>query len=267
MISTLVGSLNLVLGLVYLGYGLMTIDDLRRSRGPRTRSHFAYAWIAMAFTCGPHHLEHGLHVLTTELVGGGLDLLAVVVGAPAAVIWFLLRLEARGGGRGDRSITGTPPWLEALPTLGAIYLVGFTTAALLIVSGTGRIDVRLLPNALLVGLYVGVGWVLGRTQARSRRLTGRWSLSGLSLATVFPTCALMHATWIVYVASGAYVVDRHLLVIDTLSVPAAIYFLWVMAAIGSGRLTDGSTAADDARGATAEPVTAADGATGFAAPR
>ncbi len=258
MISTLVGVLNLGLGLLYLSYGLMTIGDLRRGWATRGWSHFALAWIAMAFTCGPHHLEHGLHVLTTEQVGGSLDLIAVIVGLPAATIWFLLRVEARRGGRGDRPIPGTPAWLEALPTLGAVYVLAFTTGALLVMVERATFDVRLLPNLLLVGLYTAVGWVLGRTQVRTRRLTGGWSLSGVSLAAVFPTCAVMHASWIVYVSSGRYLIDPHLLVIDTVAVPATAYFLWVMAAIGSGRLTDWTRAAVDARGAEPEPVTAAE---------
>lgn len=123
MISTLVGTLNLGLGLLYLSWGLITLDDLRQGWATRGWSHFALAWIAMAFTCGPHHLEHGLHVLTTDQVGGSLDLVAVVVGLPAAAVWFLLRIEARRDGRGDRSIVGTPAWMEALPTLGAVYVL------------------------------------------------------------------------------------------------------------------------------------------------
>jgi hypothetical protein len=71
-------------------------------------SHFGAAWIAMAFTCGPHHLAHGIHVGLEGRPGGPLDLLAVVVGLPVGVGWLSLRLEAFFGGRGDRFILGEP---------------------------------------------------------------------------------------------------------------------------------------------------------------
>ena len=254
MTSTLVGVANLALGLLYASYGLMTIADLRRNWAQRGVSHFGLAWVAMAFTCGPHHIEHGLHVLTTAQVGRALDLAAVLVGLPAAAVWFCLRVEALRGGRGDRPIHGTPRWVEALPTVGAMYLFALLTAAFAVAGTAATFDVRLIPNLLLVGLYVAVGAVIARAQLRNHRLTGGWSLSGISLAAVFPTCALMHGTWILYVSTGQYLIDWHLLVIDMLSVPAAIYFLWVVSSISSGRIEDWSSGAADARSVPAEPV-------------
>ena len=87
-----VAGVNLLLGMVYLSYGVMTIIDLRRGWEKRGFSHFGLAWIAMAFTCGPHHFEHGLHIAVAGRDGGALDLIAVVVGLPAGVTWFLLRV-------------------------------------------------------------------------------------------------------------------------------------------------------------------------------
>ena len=249
MISTLVGVLNLALGLVYAGYGLMTIADLRRNWAKRGLSHFGLAWVAMAFTCGPHHIEHGLHVLTTVQVGRLLDLLTVVVGLPAAAVWFGLRIEAQRGGRGDRRLTGTPSWIEALPTVAAVYVFALLTAAFAVAGTTASFDMVLLPNVLLVVLYTAVGAVVARAQLRNHRLSGGWSLSGISLAIVFPTCALMHGTWILYVSTGQYLIDWHLVTIDLLGVPAAIYFLWVVSSISSGRIEDWNSAAADARGA------------------
>jgi len=92
---------NLTLGFVYCSYGVMTILDLKHGWRANGLSHFGLAWIAMAFTCGPHHLEHGIH-LALGRTGGPLDLTAVLVGAPAGIGWFLLRVEAVAGGRGDR---------------------------------------------------------------------------------------------------------------------------------------------------------------------
>src|SRR4029079_8529939 len=138
---------------------VMTIVDLKRGWKHFGFSHFGMAWIAMAFTCGPHHLEHAFHIAasskgglfrvvsTVGMIchplsaasparfalnfgggngrgsGGALDLVVVLVGVPAGVIWFLLRVEALRGGRGDRFVSGTPTWVAALPILSAVYLV------------------------------------------------------------------------------------------------------------------------------------------------
>ena len=113
-----VAVLNTVLGTVYTCYGLITIVDMKRGWRTNGFSHFGAAWLAMAFTCGPHHLDHGLHIFLSGRGGGWLDLVTIAVGFPAGVIWFLLRVEAMFGGRGDRHITGTPVWLEAMPVVG-----------------------------------------------------------------------------------------------------------------------------------------------------
>src|ERR1043165_10288562 len=96
---------NLILGLAYTSYGVMTAVELKRGWKTLGFSHFGAAWIAMAFTCGPHHLVHGVHILFEGRVGGPLDLLAVAVGFPAGVVFLGLRLEAFFGGRGDRFIS------------------------------------------------------------------------------------------------------------------------------------------------------------------
>jgi hypothetical protein len=252
-VSLLVGLLNLALGLTYTAYGVITWLDLQRGWRGRGPSHFGLAWLAMAFTCGPHHVDHGLHVLTTHTVGGGLDLAAVLIGLPAGVTWFLLRVEAFTGGRGDRALGEMPTWVEALPTVAAMYLAALATAVLVALQAGGAAwDARFTANLLLVGLYMAIGAVLLRTQLHNHRITGGWSLSGLSLTIVFPTCALMHGVWIVYGARGDYPVDTHLLVIDALAVPAAAYFLWVVWSLSSGRMVDWNSGAADATGSVDE---------------
>src|SRR4029079_7575096 len=64
---------------------------------------------------------------------------------------------------------------------------------------------------------------LWRTQTRRHREIGGWSVSGLSLTLVFPSCALTHAA---YSLAGAN--DIHTLAIDAIAVPAAIIFLYVV---------------------------------------
>ena len=68
-----------------------------------------------------------------------------------------------------------------------------------------------------------VGWYLFVTQVQRYMTDRSWSLSGLALAAVFPTCALMHV--IHALSFGAHSAT---LVFDLLGVPASIYFLWVV---------------------------------------
>jgi hypothetical protein len=247
-----VALLNILLGVVYTGYGVMTVVDLDREWNRRGFSHFGLAWIAMAFTCGPHHLEHGLHVAFAGRAGGPLDLFAVLVGLPAGVVWFLLRVEALGGGRGDRFVPGTPRWVAALPTIGLAYLAVYALAVGFILRDGGDFGPKIVPNILLVGLYGMVGFYLLRTQVANRAPLGGWSLSGLSLTVVFPTCGLMHAVSAVYASSGRYEVDVHGLAIDWLAVPAAVYFLWVVRALHHGAFSDWNRGATGVRRAPAE---------------
>jgi len=226
----LVAGLNMLLGVVYVSYGVMTIIDLRRGWDEFGFSHFGMAWIAMAFTCGPHHFEHGLHVAFAGRAGGPLDLAVVLVGLPAGVIWFLLRVEALSGGRGDRFISGTPRWVSALPALSVTYLAVVAVAGFAVLQSGAAFTPRMTPNVLLLAVYFLIGYYLLRTQLRNRGPLGGWSVSGLSLTFVFPTCGLMHIAYTLYAAAGTYDVDAHGLVIDWLAVPAALYFVWVVRA-------------------------------------
>lgn len=229
-----VATLNIVLGLVYTQYGTMTVWEMVRNRRTMGFSHFGLAWIAMAFTCGPHHLVHGVHMAFEGRTGGALDLLAVLIGLPAGATWFLLRVEAFRGGRGDRFWSGSPIWVLALPTIGGIYVTALVALAIQL----GPIDLGALPvaapNLLLVGIYAAIGWVLARTQIANRAPLGGWSVSGLSLAIVFPTCAVMHATYALYTLTGRYEADVHGMGIDWIAVPAGLYFLWVVRALYRG---------------------------------
>ena len=64
-------------------------------------------------------------------------------------------------------------------------------------------------NVILVGLYLAVGWFVLRTQLANRPSMGGWSVSGLSLSVIFPTCALMHMVWAAYAVAGRYAEDGH----------------------------------------------------------
>jgi hypothetical protein len=241
-----VAALNIVLGLVYTSYGTMTIIDLKANWRRSGVSHFGLAWIAMAFTCGPHHLDHGLHALVDHH-GGAVDVYAVLIGFPAGVTWFLLRVEALRGGRGDRFISGTPTWIAALPAVFAAYTATVAIAVLQVVRHHPHFGPRYVPNLLLLGLYLLIGYYLLRTQLENRRPLGGWSLSGVALTLVFPTCGLMHAVHAAYAIGGHYEVDWHGLVIDWLSVPAAVYFVWVVRGLSAGARTDWTEGAEGVR--------------------
>ena len=246
-----VGIANLILGAVYCSYGVITIVDLKRGWRANGLSHFGLAWIAMAFTCGPHHVEHGFHLLSGR-AGGPLDLAAVLVGFPAGVIWFLLRVEATAGGRGDRFVSGTPRWIAALPVVSAVYGVLAVAAAVVVLrSHDVRFGPRFVPNLLLLGLYGLIGYYLLRTQLRNHTSVGGWSVSGVTLTLVFPTCGVMHAVYALYASSGRYVVDPHGLVIDWLAVPAAVYFVWVVRGLYEGTRSDWNRGAHGVRLAVA----------------
>jgi hypothetical protein len=234
-----VAGLNLLLGVVYTSYGIMTIIEMKRGWKTLGFSHFGAAWIAMAFTCGPHHLAHGLHLALGAGAVGGLDLAYVLIGLPAGAIWFLLRIEAFGGGRGDRFLSGTPRWLAAAPAITVVYGITFVVLAARVVAVGGvRLSSMVAPNMLLVGIYITIGYFLIRTQLRNRAGLGGWSVSGISLGVVFPTCAVMHAAVAVYGLSGLYGFDVHGFVIDWLAVPAALYFLWVVHGLYQDALRD-----------------------------
>ena len=238
MTVTSLGFLNVVLGLVYNGVVVMAALDMRRNWRTMGFSHASAAWIAMASTCGAHHLVHGVHILGEGRAGGAFDLAAVLVGFPAGVIWFLLRLEAFFGGRGDRFVSGTPGWVATIPFASGIYL----GVMLAIVAGASAISLTALPSALpnllLVLVYSTIGFYLVRTQLANRKPLGGWSVSGIALAVIFPTCALMHGAYAYYVTTGRYAADAHGFVADWLAVPAGIYFVWVVQALYRGTFRD-----------------------------
>jgi hypothetical protein len=248
------GLLNLALGAVYLQYGTMTFVEMRRNWGRMGFSHFGAAWIAMAFTCGPHHMVHGVHILFEGRMAGPLDLIAVAVGAPAGVMWFRLRVEAFLGGQGDRHVAGDPLWVYALPTLIGMYVTAVVAAALATGSPRWGALPQLAPNLLLVVLYAMVAFYVSRTQIHNRRPLGGWSLSGLSLAVIFWTCSVMHGIYALYTLNGRYGFDVHGFGIDVLAVPAAIYFVAVVRALYRGTFRDWNTVSRALDATVAQPL-------------
>jgi hypothetical protein len=253
---------NVVLGLIYISYGTMTLIEMVRDKDTRGFSHFGAAWTALVFTCGAHHWVHGIHIAFEGRGVGFLDLTAVLVGFPAAAVWFWLRVEAFSGLRGDRFVQGDPIWVLALPTIFGMYVTALIAATL----GVGGLHLStaalpvIVPNLMILGLYSAIGFFLARTQIANRRPLGGWSLSGLALAAVLPTCGLMHGAYALYAISGKYRFDPHGFVIDWFAVPAAMYFLWVVHGLYKGTFRDWNGAppkmADEAAPVAAGPVPA-----------
>jgi hypothetical protein len=255
-VSAAVATANIVLGLVFSLVGALGVIEMVRNRRTMGFSQFGAAWVALAFTCGPHHVVHGVH-LAEGRAGGLLDLVAVLVGLPAGLAWFYLRVEALLGGRGDRYWRGNPLWVLALPTIAGIYVTALIAAAI----GLGPLTLghlsTALPNLLLVAIYCTIGFFLARTQIANRRPLGGWSVSGLALAIVFPTCAAMHAVYALYVLNGRYQADVHGLGVGWLAVVAGLYFLWVVQALYRGTFADWNGSPPRARAMPAAPQSAA----------
>jgi hypothetical protein len=126
-------------------------------------------------------------------------------------------------------------------------------AALLDLGGPLTLNAEVWANVALVVLYVGVGYYCARTQIANHRAIGGWSLSGLALTVVFPTCAMMHGVYAYYQATGFYGADVHNHWIDLLAVPAAMYFLWVVRALSRGAFHDWNGAPGRARAGGISP--------------
>lgn len=237
--TTVLIAFHLLIGAVYSGYGVMTAVEMRRGWSTMGFSHFGAAWIAMAFTCGPMHISHAVHLMEGHVPGLTADLLVTLGALPAGVGWFLLRVEAFTGGRGDRFVDGDPWWVMAIPLTGAAVATALVVEAL---HAGGPVGGRTLlyaaPLVVLVWLYLVVAWYVGRTQMANREPLRGWSLSGLALFVIFPTCAGMHGVEAWATLTGRYPVDLHTTIIALLGIPATVYFVLVVRALQRGSFRD-----------------------------
>lgn len=226
------GILALVSGLAYTGLAAVTGYELLRHRD-RGFSHFGVAFLVMASTCGPHHLTHAYRHLVAGEAAHGPHVAALTLGLAPAVLFIALRVEAAFGGRGDRLITRTPLWLQALPVLMAAA-AGATLWEGLRHAGMHGVDLRaLIPNLFLFANYTLVGIWTTRTQFARRPLLGGWSLSGVAMSGVFLTCGGSHL-----LAGMMIQADPWSVVLDNVAVPASFYFMWTVHRLHSGSLRD-----------------------------
>jgi hypothetical protein len=232
-VTIVIGVVSAVLGLAYLALGVIAAFEVVESHKTYGVSRFGLGYILMATSCGPHHLLHASHVFQGQDISGSVAI-ATLIGLPSGVIFVGLRVEAMLGGRGDRFVSGTPNWLIGLP-LAALVLLG-ALIAWSIQDGFGwdrAFTVTFAANAFVTVTYALVGWPLLRTQVRRRPERGGWSVAGLSLATIFPTCAIAH---LVYAMSATG--DTHTRIVDLWGIPASVYFLWVVRALYREAIVD-----------------------------
>ncbi len=229
--NELVGVLTLLTGIAYTSLGVLTAYDLVTERRNRGRSYFGLAFLAMAATCGPHHLACAVHILFEGDAARPSHLAALLIALPPGAAFIYLRLEVMLGGRGERFIAGAPGWLVALPWLTTLVAGAVLWAAWQ--NAREYSPLWVTSNAVLLVAYTVVGVLILHTQVARFRSRGGWSLAGISFGMVFPTCGVAHAA-----ASLNAHVDWHLLLIDGLGVPASLYFLWVVRGIHRDTLRD-----------------------------
>lgn len=241
---------NILIGCAYSGLGLLSAWEALSQYRYRGLSRFGLGFTLMAASCGPHHLVHGWCVLQ----GGAVTmpmLFMTLVGLPAGAVFCWLRLEAMAGGRGDRTVHMSPNVLVAGSILLAALvgvaaaqslaapplpsalcsILGLRTAAP--AAGVDFTSLVFVTNLCAAAAYLMVGWYLLETQVRRYVAEREWSLSGLALGAVFPTCAFMHIV-------HAFTFGAHsaTLPFDLLGVPASIYFLRVVRQVHRDSVVD-----------------------------
>jgi hypothetical protein len=252
MMSLVIGVSNLLIGVAYAGLGLLSAWEtigLHRYRG---WSRFGLGFSMMAASCGPHHLVHGWHVLQGESVSWPM-FAATVIGLPAGLAFVLLRFETVWGGQGERWVAVSSE--RAVLLVGAFTIVvgwlaawafaqpGADFAFQALCSAAGVIapvpeagvevaSVTFLANLVVTVTYGMVGWYLADHQVRRHLTTGIWSLSGVALAGVFFTCALMHFIDATTHGNGL------MLIFDLFGIPASVYFLWVVKQVHNDSVMD-----------------------------
>jgi hypothetical protein len=218
----------------------------------RGLSRFGLGFTLMAASCGPHHLVHGWCVLQGGAVSSPM-LLATLIGLPAGAIFCWLRIEAMAGGRGDRTIVarawapattvflmamafgalaGTALVAPPLPGSAMCTVLGLQVPAGA-ATGADVTSMVFITNLSAAAAYMLVGWYLAATQVRRFIAERQWSLSGLALTAVFPTCAFMHV-----IHAFSFGAHSATLPFDVLGVPASIYFLWVVKRVHRDSLVD-----------------------------
>lgn len=243
MMALIIGISNLLVGAAYVSLGLLSAWEAASQYRYRGLSRFGLGFSLMAASCGPHHLVHGWCVLEGGIVTPAM-LVLTLTGLPAGIVFCWLRAEAMRAGRGDRTIAVNGRVMAAAVAMLLILvsaLAGWAVASppapsSVVCTTPDGIDTAALvkySNLWVAFTYAMVGCYLVDTQVRRYVTTRSWSLSGLSLAGVFPSCAAMHLI-LALTSSG----ETNTLPFDLLGVPASLYFLWVVRQLHADSVID-----------------------------
>ncbi len=216
------GVLSASVGIAYSTLGVMTMQEQVAARKVLGWSRSGIGFAAMLFTCGLHHLVHTSHVFRGEDISFAVAA-ATLMALPPGALFFWFRFEAFLGGPGDRAISGTPPWLAAMPIFGLTAAGALVAGAAFTAEPVVLTTVTFWANVAAGTVYLAVAWPLLRTQFRRRAERDGWSASGLALSMIFPTCALTH-----FVYATTTTGDIHSYAVDIVAVPSAIYFVLVV---------------------------------------
>ena len=219
--------MTLAAGLIHLGtagsYLFLFCNAVREVHRAERVTAFGAALTLMFLGCGLHHAVHAEHALIFGRPADATTVISLLIAGIPSAVFLALRVEAMRGGRGDRFIAGTPSCVGALPVA-----LAATAGALLLGAAEHGPPVApdvpgLVSNLVLLATYSLVGWFLVRTQIARRPLRGGWSLNGLSLAAIFPACAVAHVVSAL-VSPG----DIHTLAVDGYQIPVSLFFLWTV---------------------------------------
>lgn len=248
----IIGFGNLAVGMAYVTLGLLSAWEVASQYRYRGVSRFGLGFSLMAASCGPHHLVHGMTVLQGGIVSAPM-LAVTLTGIPAGAVFCWLRFESMRKGRGDRTLAVNGSVMAGAVVLslaGASLLAGWAMAtqpepglfictsrsiATLLDGSVSDLSPFLVffSNLWASLAYAMVGWYLADTQIRRYVANRSWSLSGLALSGVFPSCAAMHL--ILALTSSS---ESATLPFDLLGIPASVYFLWVVKRLHANSAVD-----------------------------
>jgi hypothetical protein len=253
MMWLVIGIGNLLVGVAYVSLGLLSAWEVASQYRYRGVSRFGLGFSLMAASCGPHHLAHGWCVLQGGYVSTPM-LIVTLTGLPAGVVFCCLRAEAMLQGRGDRTLKINGPvmagaaiasllavgllagWVMALPFVPYAVVCSTQSIQSWFIASFANLDafsLVMFSNLWVTFTYSMVGWYLAEVQIRRYLSTRSWSLSGLALTAVFPSCAAMHLILALTRSS-----EVSTLPFDLIGVPASIYFLWVVKQLHTDSVID-----------------------------
>ncbi len=207
-------------GLAVLGLGALTARDLFQAGLSRPTSRFGLAFLLVTVTLGPHLLAIAAVAGMDGTAPAPLLEITVVATLIPAAAFLALRIERLGGGRGDRTVAGTPAWLRAGAWATALGTGAVLGQAVVAASQDGLTWLA-APSLVLAAAYACVAVLVLTVQQRRRAVAGGWSASGIALAGLFLAAGLAEAAGAATSGTGDAA-----LAIDLAGAPAALYLIW-----------------------------------------